>query len=165
LATLALGAGACRYAPPDTPADRRAALLDSLAGRYACAALPFRVAADPASWRPAHACGVAGRALAVLGAAPAREPYWAPGDTARVRAASVSQQQWCVLGAGAGRMDTARYSVALSAQGRPYRLVVRVNGLSLSGEVAASPEDGPVPATIPPMPGNRDLRAPGAPCG
>jgi hypothetical protein len=165
LVVLALGAGACAQAPPAAPADRRAALLDSLAGRYACAGLPFRVAADSARWRPAHACGVAGHALAVLAAAPAHEPYWAPGDTARVRAASVSQQQFCVLGPGEGRTDTASYVVALAVPERPYLLVARLNALSLDGEVAASPEDSPSPATLRVAPGNRTLAAPGAPCG
>ena len=144
LATIALGVGVGCSAPDPvrglTVREARLVRLDSLARHNRCDTAQFRLLYDPAAWRPAHACAVASRALALVAAAPPNEPYFAPGDTARVRAVAIWRQQGCqfrlvndqLVG---GRLDSLLYMIEIEATGRDHSILVGLDAERLLGHV------------------------------
>ena len=118
--------------------EARLVALDSLARPHPCTAIHATVLVDPARWTRRHACAVAGRALEMLGARPAHEPYLAPADTAHVTVIRIVRQHWCMFSSDPGvsppgRMDSLRYVVEMDVPGRPHFLNAAMNAWTFEG--------------------------------
>ena len=152
--------------------EARLVALDSLARPRPCTAIHATVLVDPARWTRRHACAVAGRALDLLGARLAHEPYMAPTDTAHVTVIRIVRQHWCKFSSfpGAsppGRMDSLQCVVEMVVPGRPHFLIAAMNAWTLRG--GASFDAHPrglwgVPFLTRPIEAPDTLEA-GAPCG
>lgn len=174
LATLALAA--CRAAEPlreFSAREVRLIALDSLSRAHACGTVRSAVLFDSTAWTPAHACAVAARALQLLGDARTREPYIAPGDTARVTVMRVTRQRGCAF-AGVpnadpqGHMDSLSYVVEIDVPDRPHYIGVVMNAVTFAGGASfdAHPRGvwGSSPHLTQPTEAPDTLEA-GAPCG
>ncbi len=147
--------------------------LDSLARTHTCAKVRAALLFDQGVWTRKQACALAGRALEILGSARAREPYMAPGDTARVSTMRVTRQHWCQLlempgGPPAGRMDSLLYVVDFEIPDRPRYLGVfmRARGFTGSATFDAHPRGvwGSPTHLTQPTEGPDTIEA-GEPCG
>jgi hypothetical protein len=144
VAALFLGAvfSACRLVDPTsalTPQELRMLALDSLARSHPCAALRAKLIYDPLFWTERQACAVAGRALAILGAAKPFRDLMAPSDTAEVVTMSIFRQRGCKVTLvgntlGAGRVDPLSYIVLMEVPARPHFIGVGMNATGFSGE-------------------------------
>lgn len=133
---------ACRTAEPVralTVREARLAALDSLAERAPCRIAQGVLRYASAVWKPAHACALAMRAIALLAEAPVKEPYSAPGDTAHVRTIALWREQSCgpvsALAPETHRLGAMSYVVEIKVTHREYSIVVPMTSTDFVGSV------------------------------